>query len=44
MSKNNNPCFDDLEAVKNDYPDRDYKINIEIPEFNCVCPQGFSPS
>ena len=43
MSKNNNPDFRDLEAVSNDYPNRDYEINIEIPEFNCVCPRTGLP-
>ena len=43
MIENNNPDFRDLEAVSNDYPDRDYEINIEIPEFNCVCPKTGLP-
>ena len=32
-----------LEVVKNDYPNRDYSINISIPEFNCVCPRTGLP-
>ena len=43
MIENNNPDFRDLEAVSNDYPGRDYEINIEIPEFNCVCPRTGLP-
>lgn len=43
MSKNNKPDFRDLEAVQNDYQDRDYEIKIEIPEFNCVCPRTGLP-
>ena len=37
------PEYTDLEIVKNEYPDRDYKINISIPEFNCVCPRTGLP-
>ena len=33
----------DLEIVKNEYLDRDYIINISIPEFNCVCPRTGLP-
>ena len=38
-SKSNNPTHKDLEVVSNDYSDRDYTINVSIPEFNCVCPK-----
>ena len=27
-----------LETVENKYPDRDYEINITLPEFTCLCP------
>ena len=27
-----------LTAVENKYPDRDYEINISLPEFTCLCP------
>ena len=37
------PKYTDLEIVKNEYPDRDYKINISVPEFNCVCPRTGLP-
>ncbi len=37
------PSFEDLEVVKNEYIDRDYEINISIPEFNCVCPRTGLP-
>ena len=45
MSKNKepNPNYRDLEIVKNEYSDRDYEINISIPEFNCVCPRTGLP-
>ena len=37
------PTYKDLDVVKNEYPDRDYNINIEVPEFNCVCPKTGLP-
>ena len=37
------PEYSDLEIVKNEYPDRDYKINISVPEFSCVCPRTGLP-
>ena len=37
------PIHSDLEVVKNEYSDRDYDINISIPEFNCVCPRTGLP-
>tara|TARA_B110000263_G_C15192662_1_gene456804 strand:- start:327 stop:683 length:357 start_codon:yes stop_codon:yes gene_type:complete len=40
---NEKPLYTDLEVVSNDYSDRDYNINIEIPEFNCVCPRTGLP-
>ena len=41
--KDNNPLFSDLEVVKNEYSNRDYEINVSIPEFNCVCPRTGLP-
>ena len=38
-----NPIHSDLEVVDNEYQDRDYDINISIPEFNCVCPRTSLP-
>ena len=38
-----NPIHSDLEVVENEYSDRDYDINISIPEFNCVCPRTGLP-
>ena len=32
-----------LEAWENQYPDRDYTIHIDIPEFTCVCPKTGLP-
>ena len=40
---NEKPLYTDLEVVSNDYLDRDYNINIAIPEFNCVCPRTGLP-
>jgi len=40
---NIDPKYTDLEVVENQYGDRDYIINIEIPEFNCVCPKTGLP-
>jgi 7-cyano-7-deazaguanine reductase len=37
------PSYKDLEIVENEYSDRDYLINISIPEFNCVCPKTSLP-
>ena len=37
------PSYKDLEIVKNEYPDKEYSIKIEIPEFNCVCPRTGLP-
>ena len=37
------PNYSDLEVVKNEYPDRDYDINISILEFTCVCPRTDLP-
>jgi 7-cyano-7-deazaguanine reductase len=27
-----------LTAVPNRYPDRDYEVSIDLPEFTCICP------
>tara|TARA_Y100000739_G_scaffold139933_1_gene120594 strand:- start:103 stop:462 length:360 start_codon:yes stop_codon:yes gene_type:complete len=37
------PQYQDLEVVDNQYNDRDYTINVDIPEFNCVCPKTGLP-
>ena len=42
-NKKNKPIYTDLELVDNEYKDRDYEINISIPEFNCVCPKTGLP-
>ena len=39
----NKPTYKDLEVVPNEYNDRDYIIDITIPEFNCVCPKTGLP-
>jgi len=33
----------DLETWENKYPDRDYRIHLDIPEFNCICPKTGLP-
>ena len=40
---NNYSIITDFELVKNEYSDRDYNINISIPEFTCVCPRTAQP-
>lgn len=32
-----------LTAVANPYPDRDYEVNITLPEFTCLCPLSGYP-
>lgn len=32
-----------IEVVKNSYPERDYNVHIEFPEFTCVCPRTGLP-
>ena len=39
----NPPIYTDLEVVPNEYDNRDYTIDISIPEFNCVCPKTGLP-
>jgi 7-cyano-7-deazaguanine reductase len=41
MSKQ--PTFENLETFENPNPERDYEINIEAPEFTCVCPKTGHP-
>ncbi len=41
--KNKEPNYKDLEVVDNQYQDRDYSIDVSIPEFNCVCPRTGLP-
>ena len=43
MKKEFSPQYTDLEIVNNDYSNRDYEINITIPEFNAVCPKTGLP-
>ena len=37
------PKHGDLEVVNNEYRDRDYEIDVSIPEFNSVCPKTGLP-
>ena len=32
-----------IDVVANAYPDREYTVNIEFPEFTCVCPKTGLP-
>lgn len=32
-----------IEVWKNQYPDKTYTINLEIPEFTCICPKTGLP-
>lgn len=32
-----------IETWENQYPDRDYQIRIEVPEFTCICPKTGLP-
>ncbi|MBI5399474.1 NADPH-dependent 7-cyano-7-deazaguanine reductase QueF [Candidatus Saganbacteria bacterium] len=32
-----------IETVKNEYVNKDYLVNIEFPEFTCVCPRTGLP-
>ena len=43
MKQDKPPKHTDLEVVNNDYSDREYEINISIPEFNAVCPKTGLP-
>ncbi|MDE2223192.1 MAG: NADPH-dependent 7-cyano-7-deazaguanine reductase QueF [Candidatus Omnitrophica bacterium] len=33
----------DIEVWKNQYPDRDYVVDLTIPEFTCICPKTGLP-
>lgn len=33
----------EIEVWVNQYPDRDYLVHLEIPEFTCVCPKTGLP-
>ncbi len=33
----------DLEVVPNEYPEREYEVEIVCPEFTCVCPRTGQP-
>ena len=33
----------EIEIFENQYPDKEYTINIEIPEFTCICPKTGLP-
>ena len=43
MKENNQPIYTDLEVVANEYKNRNYSIEVSIPEFNCVCPKTGLP-
>ena len=43
MTSIQDPHHNDLEITDNQYSDRDYEINISIPEFNCLCPRTGLP-
>lgn len=32
-----------IAVIKNSYPEKDYIVNIEFPEFTCVCPRTGLP-
>ena len=34
------PC---IEVWKNQYPEKVYSINLEVPEFTCICPKTWLP-
>jgi 7-cyano-7-deazaguanine reductase len=34
---------EDLQAVPNPHPNRDYEVTCESPEFTCVCPMTGQP-
>ena len=41
--KGHAPASIEMEVVKNLYSDRDYEVDISIPEFTCVCPKTGQP-
>ena len=32
-----------IEVFKNQYPDKDYTVSLQIPEFTCICPKTDLP-
>lgn len=32
-----------IEVWKNQYPDKDYTVHLEVPEFTCLCPKTGLP-
>ncbi|MFC1675050.1 preQ(1) synthase [Candidatus Omnitrophota bacterium] len=32
-----------IEVWKNQYPDKEYSIDLEVPEFTCICPKTGLP-
>jgi 7-cyano-7-deazaguanine reductase len=38
-----NKAVKDLEVFPNPYPERDYEIHMECPEFTCLCPKTGQP-
>ena len=40
---NDSPILENLEIVPNEYNDRNYEVNVSIPEFNCICPRTGLP-
>lgn len=40
---NTPPNSSQLEAVNNQYLDRDYEVKVLVPEFTCVCPRTGQP-
>ena len=43
MNQINEQKYTDLEIVPNEYSNRDYTIEVSVPEFNCVCPRTGLP-
>ena len=37
------PASPSLEVVDNYYADRNYEVNVSVPEFTCVCPKTGQP-
>lgn len=33
----------EIETFRNLYPDRDYTVTIDVPEFTCICPKTALP-
>ncbi len=33
----------EIEVWENQYPDKDYSVKLEIPEFTCICPKTGLP-